>query len=66
MKGMYCFSFSPLQSIFSKGSWKGGEMFVGGVCGKQVTEEPREGGVPHCRRSAGRGVDSIDHKRANL
>ena len=46
MKGKYCFSFSPLQSIFSKGSWKGGEMFVGGVCGKQVTEEPREGGVP--------------------
>ena len=45
MKGKYCFSFSPLQSIFSKGSWKGGEI-VGGVCGKQVTEEPREGGVP--------------------
>ena len=55
MKGKYCFSFSPVQSIFSKGSWKGGEMFVG-ICGKQKrSPEKEEKAVYHPAEGAGVG-----------
>lgn len=56
MKGKYCFDFSPLQSIFSKGSWKGGEMFVGGICGKQKrSQKNEEKPVYHTAEGAGVG-----------